>query len=101
MGWNFRRSIKVGPVRLNLSKSGIGTSMGGPFGSVSRSPTGRVTRTFRIPGTGISYRTGAREGAGSGCLPMVALGIVTIALASLAVAGALAGLAGLAQAVAG
>jgi hypothetical protein len=92
MGWNFRRSIKLGPVRLNLSKSGIGTSMGGPFGSVSRSPTGRVTRTFRIPGTGISYRTGTREGAGGGCLPLVVLVMATIALTGLAVAGALAGL---------
>lgn len=90
MGWSFRRSIKLGPLRLNLSKSGIGTSVGGPFGSVSRSPTGRVTRTFRIPGTGLSYRTGARDGSGSGCLPAVLLALGAVAAAGGAVAAAIA-----------
>lgn len=28
MGWNFRKSIKIGPARINLSKSGIGYSVG-------------------------------------------------------------------------
>ena len=28
MGWNFRKSIKVGPARVNLSKSGVGYSFG-------------------------------------------------------------------------
>lgn len=28
MGWNFRKSIKVGPARINLSKSGVGYSVG-------------------------------------------------------------------------
>ena len=28
MGWYLRKSVKVGPVRFNLSKSGIGTSVG-------------------------------------------------------------------------
>lgn len=32
MGWTFRRRIKLGPVNLNLSRSGIGVSAGvGPF----------------------------------------------------------------------
>jgi hypothetical protein len=30
MGLNYRKSIKAGPIRVNLSKSGIGTSMGPP-----------------------------------------------------------------------
>lgn len=28
MGWNFRKSIKIGPARINLSKSGVGYSVG-------------------------------------------------------------------------
>lgn len=28
MGFNFRKSIKVGPARVNLSKSGVGYSVG-------------------------------------------------------------------------
>jgi hypothetical protein len=32
MGWTFRRRIKVGPVNVNLSRSGVGVSTGaGPF----------------------------------------------------------------------
>jgi hypothetical protein len=28
MGWGFRRSIKLGPLKLNFSKSGVGYSVG-------------------------------------------------------------------------
>lgn len=28
MGFNFRKSIKIGPARVNLSKSGVGYSIG-------------------------------------------------------------------------
>jgi hypothetical protein len=28
MAWYLRKSVSVGPVRFNLSKSGIGTSIG-------------------------------------------------------------------------
>lgn len=28
MGFNFRKSIKIGPARINLSKSGVGYSVG-------------------------------------------------------------------------
>jgi Flp pilus assembly protein TadB len=28
MGWSFRKSIKAGPARINLSKSGVGYSVG-------------------------------------------------------------------------
>lgn len=28
MGFNFRKSIKIGPARVNLSKSGVGYSVG-------------------------------------------------------------------------
>ena len=38
MGFNFRKSIKVGPARINLSKSGIGYSVGAKGFRISKSP---------------------------------------------------------------
>ena len=53
----FRKSFKVDPgVHINLSKRGTGVSFGGRGAHVSFSPTGRVTKTLNIPGTGIYYR---------------------------------------------
>jgi|ERR1700687_3504388 len=55
MGFRFRRSFKVAPgFRLNLSKSGVSTSVGrrGLWFTIGR----RGTRTtVGIPGTGLSY----------------------------------------------
>jgi hypothetical protein len=42
MGWYIRRYIKVGPVRFNLSKSGIGTSVGVRGFRVGVRPNGRT-----------------------------------------------------------
>lgn len=50
----FRRSKKIGPFRLTVSKSGLGISAGaGPL-RISRGADGKVRRTIRLPGTGIS-----------------------------------------------
>jgi len=66
MGWIFRRSVKLLPgVRLNFSKSGVGLSVGVPGARISLSPSGRVTRTLGIPGTGISHRKVLNSDAGS------------------------------------
>ena len=55
MGFRFRRSFGILPgVRINLSKHGVGISAGVPGARVSLSPTGRVTGTASIPGTGLS-----------------------------------------------
>ena len=54
MGFRFRKSIKIIPgVRLNLSKSGISTSLGGKGATVNIGKRSRAT--IGIPGTGISY----------------------------------------------
>jgi hypothetical protein len=29
MGWSYRKSVNLGPFRVNLSKSGVGYSLGG------------------------------------------------------------------------
>ena len=53
----FRKSIKIAPgVHINLSKRGTGISFGVRGAHVSLSPTGRVTKTVSLPGTGIYYR---------------------------------------------
>lgn len=50
----FRKSKKIGPIRLSASKGGLGISAGaGPL-RVSRGADGKVRRTVTIPGTGLS-----------------------------------------------
>lgn len=68
MGYvRFRRSVKLAPgVRLNVSKSGLGMSFGGPGLRYTIGPNGRRTRTIGIPGTGVSYvetEGGGRSGS--------------------------------------
>jgi hypothetical protein len=41
MGFYIRKSFKVGPIKLNLSKSGIGTSVGVKGFRVGQRPNGR------------------------------------------------------------
>ena len=55
MGLRFRKSINIGPLRINFSKSGIGFSLGGKGFRVSRSAKGKNTATVSLPGTGLSY----------------------------------------------
>ena len=54
MAIRFRKSKKVGPIKLNLSKSGVSVSMGGKAAGVSVGKRGTNTRVS-IPGTGISF----------------------------------------------
>lgn len=76
MGWQFRKSIRLGKgFRLNISKSGIGLSGGVKGARVSVGPRG-VRRTFSIPGTGISHTKTysakkLRRRAQSGCAAML------------------------------
>ena len=55
MGLRFRKSFSIGPLRINLSKSGIGFSLGVKGFRVSRSAKGKNTATVSLPGTGLSY----------------------------------------------
>ncbi len=56
MGWRFRRSIRLGPLRFNLSKSGVGASVGVPGFRVGKDAKGRDYQQISIPGTGIYRR---------------------------------------------
>lgn len=57
MGLRFRRSIRVLPgIRINLSRSGLSTSVGvrGAHVTVGH---GKVRETVGVPGSGVSYTT--------------------------------------------
>lgn len=57
MGFLFRKRIRILPgIRLNLSKSGVSTSVGGN-GLTVNIKDGKVRTTASLPGTGLSYRT--------------------------------------------
>ena len=56
MGFNFRKSIKIGKfLRINLSKNGVGFSLGNKYLRLNRSAKGKNSATVRLPGTGLSY----------------------------------------------
>ena len=69
MGLFYRKSVKLGPFRVNLSGSGIGYSVGGRGFRVGKSSRGRNYTAFSIPGTGVGYRSSSK---GSGCLILLA-----------------------------
>ncbi len=97
MGFIFRKSIGVGPFRVNLSKSGVGYSVGGMGVRTGVSAKGKKYTSFGVPGTGLSYRTskgpgqalpqmvGAAKGlakGGKGCLIMLAAAVGAVVLGS-------------------
>ncbi|WP_283648023.1 DUF4236 domain-containing protein [Hafnia paralvei] len=55
MGFRFRKRIKIAPgLSINISKSGVSTSIGGKGSTVNIGKKG-VKATTSIPGTGISH----------------------------------------------
>ena len=66
----YRKSFKVGGVRINTSSKGIGYSVGGKGMRVTKRADGRVTRTLSVPRTGVSSTKtvgrGRRSSAGFG-----------------------------------
>jgi hypothetical protein len=58
-GLRFRKTISILPgVRINLSKSGVSTSVGGK-GATLNVGRGKPKMTVGVPGTGLSYRAPA------------------------------------------
>lgn len=55
MGFRFRKSTKIGPVRITSSKSGTSFGIGGKGWRVTKRADGRIQTTASIPGTGISW----------------------------------------------
>ena len=72
MGLIYRKSINLGPFRVNLSGSGIGYYVGGRGFRVGKSSRGRNYTAFSIPGTGVGYRSSSKgSGKGCGCLVLI------------------------------
>jgi hypothetical protein len=99
MGFYIRKSVNFGPLRVNLSKSGVGYSVGGRgFRTGVRADGRRYTRVS-VPGTGVGYhathgRAASRRpsaSASGGCLLYVALlaGAAAVGAAWPVTAGAL------------
>lgn len=78
MGFRFRKVISVIPgVKINLSKSGVSTSLGGHGATVNVGTTGKRTVTLGVPGTGMSYQ-----------LPLGASAVVLLVVAALVLGAA-------------
>lgn len=82
MGFRFRRSIKIAPgVRINLSKTGVSTSIG-TRGATVNIRGDRVRETVGIPGTGLSY-TELRRGEGAGLSMLLLLVLVAAVIVAI------------------
>lgn len=60
MGWTFRKTISLGPLRITFSKSGVSFSLGAKGVRARVDSQGKRATTVRIPGTGVSYRTSGK-----------------------------------------
>ena len=70
MAWNFRKRIKIAPgVHLNLSKSGLSTSIGPKGAKITFGKKGTYLNKG-IPATGLYSReklSGGNKSSNSGC----------------------------------
>lgn len=60
MGLIFKKSVKIGPLKINFSKSGIGYSIGNKKVRHTKTATGRTYNTINL-GNGLSYRTKSKK----------------------------------------
>lgn len=56
MGLIFKKSVKLGPLKINFSKSGIGYSVGNKKIRHTKTADGKTYNTINL-GHGLSYRT--------------------------------------------
>jgi hypothetical protein len=75
MSWRYQKRIRVLPgVHLNLSRSGVGVSIGDRGAHVGWTARGRRYVSWGLPGTGLSWREYERRrpgGRASKVQPMV------------------------------
>lgn len=55
MGYRYRKSVKLGPFRATMSKSGVSYSAGVKGARVTKRADGKVQATLSVPKTGLSY----------------------------------------------
>lgn len=87
MAWRFRKTVRLLPgLRLNLSRGGVSTSIGGPGASLNLGKQG-TRATVGLPGSGVSYSTLVGGGTGrspsdgeqtgkGGCLGLAIAGLL-------------------------
>ena len=86
MGFRFQRRIRIAPgVRLNLSKSGIGASMGRTGLRLGMDAKRRKYFSVGLPGTGLSYRTVFGRPVTPETLKKIACGVIGVAAFGVAV----------------
>jgi hypothetical protein len=85
MGWCFRRSVNLGPFRINLSKSGVGYSIGGVGFRVGKRACGRAYTSVSVPGTGLRYEktVGSSKPSPRGCLGLLVFVAVVVVFVQL------------------
>jgi hypothetical protein len=85
MGFRFRRSVRVLPgVRLNISKSGVSTSVGRRGATLNISEGGTKT-TIGLPGSGLSWQSPTRPWQRGSRIPALTKRVVLIAVLVVAV----------------
>ena len=58
MGLRFRRSVRIAPgIKINLTKTGLGMTVGPRGNHYSVHSSGRRTRTIGLPDTGLYYQS--------------------------------------------
>jgi hypothetical protein len=77
MGWMYRKSVNLGPFRVNLSKSGLGYSVGGKDFRVGVNSRGRRYESLTVPHTGLTYRSSKKAGM-PGCALVLAVAFAVI-----------------------
>jgi hypothetical protein len=73
MAWSFRRRINFGAFRLNLSRSGVGYSVGTRGLRIGKDAQGRTYSAISIPRTGIyrrDYLSPPRQSLSSQAVPV-------------------------------
>lgn len=55
MGFRFRKVFNLKGFHINLSKKGIGYSIGNKFFRIGKTADGKVRKTVTLPGTGLSH----------------------------------------------
>jgi hypothetical protein len=73
VGWSYRKSVNFGPFRVNLSKKGLGYSVGGAGFRTGVTAAGRHFHSVSVKGTGLRYYSSSKDKGGSGCMTFLML----------------------------
>jgi len=66
MALRFRRSFRIAPgIKLNLTRRGLGATVGVRGAHVSVNSNGRLTESVGAPGSGLYFQQSRRIGGGS------------------------------------